>query len=99
MTRRQLLLAIANVTGEDSREIRRRGFSLVDARPPISAEDFDQLIDDWDQIEAEELIERYQERRRQAVSVGNSQNRKSASVRSTNRNRVARGRRGLHAAS
>ncbi|MCA9088803.1 MAG: hypothetical protein KDA90_09225 [Planctomycetaceae bacterium] len=54
MTRRELLIAVARATGEDLREIRRRGFSLADPDYVDFDPEPDQLppqIIDWDDVE------------------------------------------------
>lgn len=59
MTRHELHVAVARATGEDLREIRRRGFSLVDPH----ADRFDPAplpvalnTIDWDQLDLERNV-------------------------------------------
>ena len=54
MTQRELHTAVARATGEDLREIRRRGFSLADPEKVDFDPEPDQLppqIIDWDDYE------------------------------------------------
>lgn len=54
MSPRELRRAIARATGESLDTIGMRGFSLVNDMAPLIEDDFDDLIADWDRIEAEE---------------------------------------------
>lgn len=47
--------AVASVTGETRREIRRRGFQLVTPEAEISVDD-DISVVDWDALEAERPV-------------------------------------------
>ena len=48
--------AVARATGEDTRFVARRGFSLVNTESPLSEEDFDALALDWDRVLAEQAL-------------------------------------------
>lgn len=57
MTRRELELAVSEMTGEDLQVIHQRGFELIDLTPPLA--DDDSLVAstllapylDWDHLE------------------------------------------------
>lgn len=51
----ELHRAIARATGESHDVITSRGFSLVNDMEPLVDDDFDDLIADWEMIEAEEI--------------------------------------------
>ena len=51
----ELRRALARATGESHDVITSRGFSLVSDMIPLVDEDFDDLIADWEMIEAEEM--------------------------------------------
>ena len=53
MTQTQLNRAVSRATGEDFDLISRRGFSFVDGDPPLQSDDLEDLVVDWDQIQAE----------------------------------------------
>lgn len=53
MIQSQLNRAVARATGDDCGVISRRGFSLVEVEAPLTDEDLDALILDWDNVQAE----------------------------------------------
>ena len=62
MTQSQLNRAVSRATGEDYDLIDHRGFSLVDDESPLKDDDFEALMLDWDQIQAEQATALFRDR-------------------------------------
>lgn len=64
MTQAQLNRAVSKVTGEDFHVIQRRGFSPVDETSPIREDDFQALMIDWEQLQAEQATALFPDRQK-----------------------------------